>query len=467
MLETSAINKTSVYTEADLAALRAGLSGELLRPGQTSYDSARQLWNGAVDRYPALIVRCQTSQDVAQAVTFARSYHLPVSVRSGGHNTNGLALIDDGLVIDLSQMKRVTVDPARRVARAEPGLTLGEFVRAVEPYGLVTTTGTCSGNGLGGATLGGGIGWLMGKYGLIIDNVRAFEVVTAAGRLLTVSATANADLFWALRGGGGNFGIVTAIEYQLHPVGPVLAGMVIHSQANAQAVMRFYRDFSSAAPDELTVYAVLATLPEIGPAIMLIACYCGEDLAEGERLLAPLRQFGQPLVDTIKPMAYSELLALLDPAAPDGRNYHDTAYSLKQPGDDALDALIACAQAVTSPFTAIVIHHVHGAATRVPAQETAFALRETHYAIVNAAGWEEGDGAAHIAWAKESLARMQPFASRGLYVNFMGYEGEAAVRDAYRANYERLVALKNKYDPTNFFRFNQNIKPAAQTERGL
>lgn len=462
MMPTS-VKDPSFFTEANFPAF----SGEIFRPGDPGYDQARRLWNGAVDKYPALIARCRTGQDVAQAVTFARRHHLPVSVRSGGHNTTGLALIDDGLVIDLSQMKQVTVDPARRIARAEPGLTLGEFVRATEPYGLVTTTGTCSGNGLGGATLGGGIGWLMGKYGLIIDNVRAFELVTAAGQLLTVSAAENADLFWGLRGGGGNFGIVTAIEYQLHPVGQVLAGMVIHPLANAQTVMRFYRDFSSAAPDELTIYAVLATLPELGPAIMLIACYCGENLAEGERLLAPLRQFGPPLVDMIKPMAYSELLALLDPAAPDGRHYHDTAYSLKQPGDEALESLIACAQAITSPFTAIVIHHVHGAAARVPAGETAFALRETHYAIVNAAGWEEGEGAVHIAWAEESLARMQPFASRGLYVNFMGHEGEAAIRDAYRANYERLVALKSKYDPTNFFCFNQNIKPAAQSERGL
>ena len=455
------------FYEASLQEFKAGLSGELFRPGNPGYDDARRLWNGAVNKHPALIVQCRTGQDVAQAVKFARSHNLPVSVRSGGHNTTGLALVDDGLVIDLSQMKRIEVDPARRIARAEPGLTLDEFVQAVEGYGLLTTTGTCSGNGLGGATLGGGIGWLMGKYGLIIDNVCSFELVTADGQILSVNNQDHADLFWGLRGGGGNFGIVTAIEYQLHPVGKVLAGMVIHPLANAQAVMRFYRNFSSAAPDELTVYAVLTTLPEIGPAIMLMACYCGEDLAAGEKIIASLRQFGPPLVDMIKQMAYSELLALLDPAAPDGRNYYDTAYSLKEPGNEALDALIACAQASTSPFTAIVIHHVHGAAARVPAGETAFALREPHYAIVNAAAWEDGEGAPHLAWAEESLARMQPFASQGLYVNFMGHEGEKAVRDSYRVNYERLVALKNKYDPSNFFHFNQNIKPTAHNGRGL
>ncbi|MCB0213101.1 MAG: FAD-binding oxidoreductase [Anaerolineae bacterium] len=467
MLDAMIKKQPLVFDKTDVVNLQQSLSGQLLQPGDPNYDDARRLWNGAIDKHPAFIVRCQTGQDVALAIQFARKQALPVSVRSGGHNTLGLALCDDGLVIDLSSMKAISVDPVRRIAHAQPGLTLREFVQAVEGYGLLTTTGTCAGNGLGGATLGGGIGWLMGKYGLIIDNVRGFEMVTAAGELLTVNAQENSDLFWGLRGGGGNFGIVTNIDYQLHPVGKVLAGMVIHPMANAQAVMRFYRDFSSAAPDELTVYAVLASLPDIGPAILLIACYCGSDMNAGEKLMAPLRQFGSPIVDTIKPMPYSELLALLDPASPDGRHYHDTAYSLVQASDDALESIITCAQTFTSPFSAIVIHHIHGAATRVPVHDTAFALREPHYAIVNAAGWEEGLAQPHIAWAEESLARMRPFAGQGVYVNFMGYEQESAVRDAYRANYERLVALKTKYDPTNFFQLNQNIKPAPQHERGL
>jgi hypothetical protein len=226
--------------------------------------------------------------------------------------------------------------------------------------------------------------------------------------------------------------------------------------------LRFYRDFSSAAPDEVIAYASLPTIPNIGPAIAITVCYSGDDLEAGERALAPLRKFGPPLVDLIRPMDYTELIAMLDPTAPDGRNYYDTAYTLKQPGDDALEAIIACAEQKTSPFSAIILHHVNGAATRVVPEATAFALREPHYAIVNVAAWETGPAEPHQAWAKASLARMQPYASRGLYVNFMGQEGEAALRDSYRANYERLVALKTKYDPTNFFRFNQNIKPTQK-----
>ncbi|MBI1880320.1 MAG: BBE domain-containing protein [Chloroflexi bacterium] len=283
--------------------------------------------------------------------------------------------------------------------------------------------------------------------------------MTAEGQLIKASAVENADLFWGLRG-GGNFGVVTAIEYCLHPVGKILGGMVLHPLS--LDVLRFYHDFSSAAPGEIIAYAALATIPNIGPAIAITVCYSGDDLEAGERLMAPLRQFGPPRVGLIRPMNYSELIAMLDPTAPAGRNYYGAAYSLKQPGDDALEALIASAEQKTSPFSSIVLHHINGAATRIAPEATAFALREPHYAIVNAAGWESGPAAPHIEWAQASLARMQPFASRGLYVNFMGYEGEATVRDSYRANYERLVALKGKYDPANFFRLNQNIKPTKK-----
>ncbi|GAB4408736.1 MAG: FAD-binding oxidoreductase [Anaerolineae bacterium] len=381
-------------------------------------------------------------------------------MRAGGHNAAGLALVDDGLVIDLSRMKRIQIDPARRVARAEPGLTIGEFTRALEPYGLLTPTGTCSGTGIGGMTLGGGIGWLTGRFGLAVDNVLSFEVVTAEGRLLKASTEENADLFWGLRGGGGNFGVVTAIEYQLHPMGQVLGGTILYPLS--LDVLRAYFDFTSAAPDEVIAYAALATIPNAGPAVAITVCYSGDDLAAGEQALAPLRQFGSPIVDMIRPMSYTELITSLDPTAPDGRHYADTAYSLKQPSDDTLKAMLACAEQKSSPFSVIVIHHINGAGTRVAPDATAFALREPHYSIVNAAAWEEGPAEPHLAWAQESLARMQPFASQGLYVNFMGQEGEAAIREAYRANYERLVALKRKYDPTNFFRMNQNIKPGGK-----
>ena len=461
LIPTVSTTYGSAWDEAALRMLQSGLSGELFRPGDPGYDKARQLWNGAVDKHPALIIRCATSQDVVLAVNFGRRHNLPVSVRGGGHNTAGLALCDGGLVIDLSAMKGLTVDPTRRVARAEPGLTIGELARALQPYNLLTPTGTCSGTGIAGSTLGGGIGWLTGKYGLAVDNVLAFEIVTADGQLRQATAHENADLFWALRGGGGNFGIVAALEYQLHPVGKVLGGMALYPQTDAEDVLRFYRDFSSAAPDELTTYCVLMVLPGLGPVIAIIVCYSGADLTEGERVIAPLRQFGAPVDVSIRPMDYTEMIALLDPAAPDGRSYYDTAYSLKEPGDEALVAIAACAATMTSPFSAIVIHHVNGAATRIAADETAYALREPHYAIVNAAAWIDGPGSSHIEWANNSLKRMQPFVNLPLYVNFMGIGGEAEIRDSYRNNYERLVTLKRKYDPTNFFHHNQNIKPVV------
>ncbi len=439
--------------------LEAQLTGRLIRPGDTAYEPARRLWNGQINKYPALIARCRTAEDVMSVVNFARDHHLAVAIRGGAHNSNGFATINNGLVIDLSPMKGTLIDPASRTARAEPGLTFGEFSRAVQAYGLATTTGICAGTGISGATLGGGAGWLMGKYGLAIDNVLSFELVTADGRLLKASATENSDLFWALRGGGGNFGVVTAIDYQLHPLGQVLAGMVIHPLANAKQVLRFYRDFSSNTPDDVTAYAFLATLPDIGPAVIIMAGYFGDDLAAGERLLAPVRQFGPPLADLIQPMAYTDFLAMLDPIAPDGRNYYEPAYSIKHLSDEALDALITWAGKMTSPVSAILIHNVHGAATRIAPDATAFALREPHYMVIHVAAWDEGPADAHIAWARVSLAAMQPFASQGLYVNFIFGQNEQAVQESYRANYARLIALKQKYDPTNFFHLNQNIKP--------
>jgi FAD/FMN-containing dehydrogenase len=465
-MKTTASNPTitaeSPAFASALEELETRLSGQLIRPGDAVYDQARRLWNGKIDKYPALIARCHTAEDVVTAVTFARHHNLALAVRGGAHNSNGFATINNGLVIDLSPMKGITVDPAARTARAEPGLTFGELSRATQAYGLATTTGICSGTGISGATLGGGTGWLMGKHGLAIDNVLAFELVTADGQQLKASATENPDLFWALRGGGGNFGIVTAIEYQLHPLGQILAGMIIHPMANAKKVLRFYRDFSSAAPDDITAYAFLVTMPDIGPAVILMAGYFGDDLAEGERLLAPLRQFGPPLVDTVQPMAYPDFLAMLDPIAPDGRNYYEPAYSVKQFSDAALDMLITWAGRMTSPFSAILIHHIHGAATRVAPDATAFALREPHYAVIHDAAWEEGLAETHVAWAQASLASMQPFAMPGVYVNFIVGQQEEAVRDSYRANYDRLAALKRQYDPTNFFCANQNIKPALK-----
>jgi hypothetical protein len=445
-----------------LEDLESQLSGQLIRPGDADYEQARRLWNGQINKYPALIARCRTAGDIVTAVNFARNHNLALAVRGGAHNSNGFATNSNGLVIDLSPMKGITIDPFTRVARAEPGLTFGELSHAAQNYGLATTTGICSGTGISGATLGGGTGWLMGKYGLAIDNVLSFELVTAEGQMLKASATENPDLFWALRGGGGNFGIVTIIEYQLHPLGHILAGMIIHPMADAKQALRFYRDFSGTAPDDITAYAFLVTMPEIGPAIIFMAGYFGDDMAEGERLLAPLRQFGTPLVDSVQPMAYSDFLAMLDPIAPDGRNYYEPAYSVKQFSDDALDTLIAWAGRMTSPFSAVLIHHIHGAATRVAPDATAFSLREPHYAVVHAAAWEDGPAEPHSAWARDSFAAMQPFTMSGVYIGFLVGQKEEAVRASYRANYERLAIIKDQYDPTNFFCANQNIKPAVR-----
>ena len=448
--------------ETAVKQLESRLTGQLIRPDDAEYEQARQLWNGRINRFPTFIVRSQTAQDVALAVKFARDHNLPVAVRGGAHNSNGFASVNNGLVIDLSQMKGVQVNADNRTVWAEPGLTFGEFSRALLPYGLITTTGICAGTGISGATLGGGIGWLMGIHGLAIDNVLAVELVTANGQLLTASAQENPDLFWGLRGGGGNFGVVTAIQYRLHPLGKILAGMVMHPLANAKKVLSFYREFSSTAPDEVTAYAFLATVPDIGPAVILMAGYFGDDLAEGEKLLAPLRQYGSPVVDLIQPMDYPDFLDMVDPLAPNGRNYYQPGYSVKQFSDDALDTMISWAEKFTSPFSAFLIHHVHGAATRVAPDATAFALREPHYIVMHDAAWDEGPADAHLEWVQHSLAAMQPFAMRGLYSNFIVGEKEEAVRDSYRDNYERLAALKRRYDPTNFFRNNQNIKPAQQ-----
>lgn len=465
MKPTTFVEKTATNGVA-LAQFEQTLRGQLIRPDDATYDQARQVWNGAVDKRPALIARCAGGQDVAAAVRLARQQGWPVAIRSGGHSGNGLSLVDDGLVIDLSQMKGAQVDAERRVAHVEPGLTLGELAQALAPHGLITPTGTCAGNGLGGATLGGGIGWLMGRYGLIIDNVLAIEMVTAEGELVRASASERPDLFWGLRGGGGNFGIVTAFDLRLYPIDQVLVGTFIWPAAQAAQAMRLYRDVTSRAADELAVMAVLTSMPEIGPAVALFAVYSGDDLAQGEQHLAAFRQ-AAPLVAVVQPMPYSSLLAMMDPAAPDGRNYHDAAYSVRIFSDAAIDTLLAWFEQRTSPLSSVVIQHVHGAASRVAVDATPFALRYDHYAVLHSSAWETGTAEAHERWAEQSRAAMAPFASQGTYVNFLGDEGDEAVRASYGVNYRRLVELKNKYDPTNFFCRNQNIAPTIDGSRGL
>src|SRR6266487_385072 len=444
-----------------LQDLKASLRGELICPNDRGYNASRKVWNGMIDTYPALIVRCADVVDVVHAVQFARDSHLLVAVRGGGHSVSGSSVCDGGMVIDLSRMKGIWIDPEQKTAWAQAGLTLGEFVQATQAYGLATTTGTVGGTGLAGLTLGGGLGWFMGKYGLTIDNLLSVELVTADGRVLRANATEHPDLFWGVRGGGGNFGIVTALEYQLHPVGPVLAGKVVYSMEHAREVLRFYREYTRTAPDELTAYASLMTTPGGLPAIAINLCYCGP-LEAGERLVEPIRKFGAPLVDLIRPRSYLKLISLADTGAPAGRHYYEKARTLKRLSDEAIETIANSGSSCTSPSSLVLLQHVHGAASRVGSTETAFALRGDSYVICILAAWDGGEADRHMAWARASWKALEPFASLGVYVNFLDNEGGGRVRAAYRGNYQRLVALKNTYDPTNFFALNQNITPAMK-----
>ncbi len=441
--------------------LRAQLHGELVRPQDAGYDAARRVWNGRVDKYPALIARCADQEDVIEAVRFARRQQLNVAVRSGGHSVAGQGVCDGGMVIDLSLMKGIRVDPERSIAYAEAGLTLGELIGATERYDLLTPVGVGSETGIAGLTLGGGIGWLNGALGLTCDNVRAFEVVTAEGRFLRASAQENADLYWGLRGGGGNFGIVTAFEYQLHTAGPVLAGMVAYPRTRAREVLRFYRDLTRQGPDELTVYAGMLTAPDGYSVVGMALCYYG-DLTRGEEVIKPLREFGPPIVDLIRPMLYLDALSLFDTGL-EARKYYVQETVVKELDDAVLEALAANAGTMTSPYSTIIVQHLHGAAARIPVAATAFPVREPCYVVLHSAGWDRGEAEKHLAWARKSGASLQPAALNEAYVNFVSDEDESRVRAAYGVNYPRLAALKNRYDPTNFFHINQNIKPEAST----
>jgi FAD/FMN-containing dehydrogenase len=452
----------AILEEAEVHDFAAQLRAPLLRPSDTGYDAARTVWNGMIDRRPALIARCAGVADVMAAVRFARTHQILVSVKGGGHNITGNAVCEGGLMIDLAPMKSVRVDPIGRTARAEAGLTWGEYNRETQAFGLASTGGVVSTTGIAGLTLGGGLGWLMAKHGLSCDNLLSADIVTADGLVLTASADQNPDLFWGLRGGGGNFGIVTSFEYRVHPVGPVLAGMVLHPMAKAREVLRFYRDFARTCPDEMTAFAGLMTSPEGAPVVAIVVGYIG-DLREGERLVLPVRRFGSPLVDTIAPMSYVQLNTLLDAAFPYGgvQRYWKSSF-LKQLGDDVLEILVDRAAAMPSPMSMVGFFHVHGAATRVDPNETAFGLRDDQWDYDVISQWNDpGESAGHIQWTREFWTAVEPFATGEVYVNHLDAEEGTRIKAAYSQNYERLVALKNKYDPTNLFRLNQNIKPTV------
>lgn len=445
--------------EAVIQDIRSTLRGELLAPGDDGYDAARTVWNGMIDRRPALIARCRGTADVIASVNFARAQRLLVSIRGGGHNVAGNAVCDGGLMIDLSAMKGIRVDPAACTARAEPGLLWREFDHETQAFGLATVGGTISATGIAGLTLGGGAGWLTGKYGITCDSLLSVDVVTADGVLRHASEQENADLFWAVRGAGANFGVITSLEYQLHPIGPmILGGMVVHPIDHVEEVLRFYRTFAVAQPDELTTYAAILTMPDGNMVVALVACYVGP-VAEGERALAPLKQHGPPIADMIGPMPYTALQSMLDGAFPYGRqNYWKSTY-MSAIGDAAIETIIRHAKAVPSPFTVVLIQDFHGAVGRVARDAMAFGHRDMPHALVILSNWSDpNESERNIEWTRAFFAAMQPHMARGVYVNDMGHdEGSERVRSAYGENYLRLAAIKAKYDPTNFFRMNQNI----------
>jgi len=452
----------AILEEATVQDFAADLRGRLLRPGDDGYDDARKVWNGMIGRRPALIARCAGTADVIAAVRFAREHGLLVSVKGGGHNITGNAVCEGGLMIDLSPMKSVRVDPTKRIARAEAGLTWGEYNHETQAFGLASTGGVVSTTGIAGLTLGGGLGWLMGKHGLSCDNLLSADLVTAEGRLLTVSADDYPDLFWGLRGGGGNFGVVTSFEYRLHPVGPVLAGMVLHPMAKAKEALRFYRDYARSCPDEALAAAALMTSPEGTPVVAIIVAYIG-DLGTGEAVVAPVRKFGSPLVDTIAPTSYVQLNTLFDAAVPYGgvQRYWKSSF-LKELGDDLVEILVERSATMLSPMSMVLFFHLHGAAARVDRNATAFGLRQDQWDYDVISQWNDpAETGQHVQWTREYWTAVEPFATGEVYVNHLDAEEVTRIRAAYGGHYDRLVALKNKYDPTNLFRMNQNIRPTV------
>lgn len=452
--------------------LSASLRGRVLRPGDDGYEAARTIWNAMIDKHPALIVQCADAGDVMTAVAFARENDLPASVKGGGHNIAGTALCDDGVVIDLSLMKNVRVDPQLRTAHAGGGVLWGEFDRATQEYGLATTGGLISTTGIGGFTLGGGMGWLERKHGLTCDNLIAAEVVTAESKLVRASAEANPDLFWGIRGGGGNFGIVTEFTYRLHPVGPaVLGGMLVWPIAEAERVYRFYREYTADLPEELTTMASILTAPPapfVGPemvgkpCVAVVGC-CAGSIEDGNRAIAPLRELSPPAVDIFGEMPYVSLQSMLDGLHPAGRrNYWKSDY-LHSLTDDVVSVLIGRFADVPSPRTHIDMHHLGGAIRRVGEDDTAFSQRDANYVYNVVSAWTDpADDERNIAWTRGVWNDLRPYAVGASYVNFTASEGEDKVKASYgEAKYQRLAELKRKYDPTNFFRQNHNIRPAG------
>jgi FAD/FMN-containing dehydrogenase len=450
--------------------LRSRFRGALLRPAEEGYDEARRIWNGAIDRHPALIARCAGADDVVEAVRFARQRELLVSVRGGGHSIAGDSVCDGGVMIDLSLMRSVWVDPENRTTRVAGGALWSDVDRACAPHGLATTGGVISHTGVGGLTLGGGLGHLMRKHGLTVDNLLAVDLVTANGEQLRVDVESEPDLFWGLRGGGGNFGIATAFEFRLHPVGPmVLGGPIFWPIEELPRVLRFLREFAPSAPDELGITLGIMPAPPAPfipvewfgkPVAGLVLMWTG-DPADGQRAIVPLRELAAPVADAVRPIPYVALQSMLDGGAPHGRHYYWKSHRLPSFPDELIEILAARVAAAKVPFWQLNGWAVGGAASRVAPMETAMSQREEgfHFNIVAAWPPPDPEREGHVAWVRESWELLRPY-GEGVYANFISDEGEAGVEAAFGERRARLVALKDRYDPANFFRLNANIAPS-------
>ncbi len=450
------------------------LQGELIGPSHPQYDQARAVWNGVIDRYPAMIARCANVQDVVACIHHARDSGLPLAVRGGGHNVAGHGTCDGGLVMDLSPMQAIEVDPEARIARVQGGATWGQVDAATQRHGLATPGGVYSKTGVAGLTLGGGFGWLRNKHGLSCDNLLAAEVVTADGRILRASATENPDLLWGLRGGGGNFGVVTTFEFRLHPVGPEVMFVFAFHDGRGERMkeaIRHYRDFSQAAPDEVSsilACGVIPPEPEVFPEnihhtpfVLLGGLYAGP-VEEGRRVLHPLLDFGAPLADHSGVMPYVQAQQMFDADYPDGMRYYWKSLNLSRLDDPAIDRIVAHARRQVSPYSTIDLWHVGGTVSRVGPDQAAFHGRKAAFLLSPEANWQDPtDDAANIGWLRAFMDDMAPYSDGSRYLNFAGFqeEGDAMMRSAFAGQYARLAALKAQYDPNNLFRHNQNVKP--------
>ncbi len=457
-------------SKASIDALRASVRGSVVAPGEPGYDEARTIWNAMIDRRPGLVVRAEAPGDVQAAVNFARDNGLVIAVRSGGHQIGGLAVAEGALLLDLSPMKAVSVDAAARTARVEPGATLADVDAATQAHGLAVPMGINSTTGIAGLTLGGGFGWTSRKLGMTIDTLLAADIVTADGAMRRASADENPDLFWAIRGGGGNFGVVTAFEFRLQALGPeVLAGLIVHPIAAAPELLRDFRRIGREAPDELTVWAVMRKAPPLPflpedwhgrEVLVFAACYAGP-VADGEKAMAELRGLGQPIADVIGPVPFAGWQQAFDPLlTPGARNYWKSHDFIEFP-DAAIDVMLGAIDSLPDPQCEIFLAHLGGAMARVPAGATAFPQRAAHMTMNVHTRWQDAaNDAGCIGWARDLFDRMAPFAAGSVYVNFMPEDEAGRVGSAYGRNLDRLRAIKARFDPANLFRMNHNILPA-------